>query len=96
MCGFSPEADVLLLWIFNELVFFFSLSLSLFPHPGADGDVDAAAHHITGMFSSCNDCPDKPVYHHFTTATDTANIQVVFDMVIDQIIRENLEAVQLL
>ncbi|XP_036945286.1 guanine nucleotide-binding protein G(o) subunit alpha-like isoform X1 [Acanthopagrus latus] len=65
-------------------------------YKGADGDVDAAAHHITAMFSSCNDCPDKPVYHHFTTATDTANIQVVFDMVIDQIIRENLEAVQLL
>ncbi|XP_073350894.1 guanine nucleotide-binding protein G(o) subunit alpha-like [Pagrus major] len=65
-------------------------------YKGADGDVDAAAHHITAMFSSCNNCPDKPVYHHFTTATDTANIQVVFDMVMDQIIKENLAAVQLL
>ncbi|XP_070704622.1 guanine nucleotide-binding protein G(o) subunit alpha-like [Pempheris klunzingeri] len=65
-------------------------------YKGADGDVDAAAHHIAALFSSCNSRPDKPVYHHFTTATDTANIQVVFHMVIDQIIKENLAAVQLL
>uniref|UniRef100_UPI0037E7BA5F guanine nucleotide-binding protein G(o) subunit alpha-like n=1 Tax=Semicossyphus pulcher TaxID=241346 RepID=UPI0037E7BA5F len=65
-------------------------------YKGADGDVDAAAHHITAMFSSCNACPDKPVYHHFTTATDTSNTQVVFHMVLEQIIHENLEAVELL
>ncbi|CAB1443994.1 unnamed protein product, partial [Pleuronectes platessa] len=65
-------------------------------YTGADGDVDAAAHHITAMFSACSGSPDKPVYHHFTTATDTTNVQVVFHMVIDQIIRENLAAVQLL
>ncbi|XP_034448874.1 guanine nucleotide-binding protein G(o) subunit alpha-like [Hippoglossus hippoglossus] len=65
-------------------------------YTGADGDVDAAAHHITAMFSACSSSPDKPVYHHFTTATDTTNVQVVFHMVIDQIIRENLAAVQLL
>lgn len=58
--------------------------------------MDAAAHHITAMFSSCNNSPDKPVYHHFTTATDTTNIQMVFHMVIDPIIKENLAAVQLL
>ncbi|XP_071329685.1 guanine nucleotide-binding protein G(o) subunit alpha-like [Trachinotus anak] len=70
-----------------------------FYHPsytGADGDVNAAAHHITGMFSSCNSSPGRPIYHHFTTATDTTNIQVVFHMVIEQIIKENLAAVQLL
>ncbi|KAG7242859.1 hypothetical protein INR49_018114 [Caranx melampygus] len=65
-------------------------------YKGADGDVNAAAHHITAMFLSCNSHPDKPMYHHFTTATDTTNIQVVFHMVIDQIIKENLAAVQLL
>ncbi|XP_049417269.1 guanine nucleotide-binding protein G(o) subunit alpha-like [Epinephelus fuscoguttatus] len=65
-------------------------------YKGADGDVDAAAHHITAMFSSCNSRPDKPIYHHFTTATDTANVQVVFHMVIDQVMSENLAAVQLL
>ncbi|XP_029997411.1 guanine nucleotide-binding protein G(o) subunit alpha-like [Sphaeramia orbicularis] len=65
-------------------------------YQGADGDVEAAAHHITSMFSECNTNPDKPVYHHFTMATDTANIQVVFQMVIDQIVKENLAAFQLL
>ncbi|KAM9745314.1 guanine nucleotide-binding protein G(o) subunit alpha-like [Menidia menidia] len=65
-------------------------------YKGPDGDVDAAAHHITAMFSACNGSNTKPVYHHFTTATDTANIQLVFHMVIDQIIRDNLAAVQLL
>ncbi|XP_069004619.1 guanine nucleotide-binding protein G(o) subunit alpha-like [Embiotoca jacksoni] len=65
-------------------------------YKGADGDVDAAAHHITAMFSTCNGSLDKPVYHHFTNATDTANIELVFQMVIDQITKKNLAAVQLL
>ncbi|KAM3863655.1 guanine nucleotide-binding protein G(o) subunit alpha-like [Diretmus argenteus] len=70
-----------------------------FYHPsykGADGDVDAAARHITAMFVACNSSPDRPVYHHFTTATDTTNIQVVFQVVVDQIVRENLASVPLL
>lgn len=58
--------------------------------------MDAAAHHITTMFSSRSRIPDKPVYHHYTTATDGVNAQVVFDMVIDQVIRENLSATHLL
>uniref|UniRef100_A0A672G5Q5 Guanine nucleotide-binding protein G(o) subunit alpha-like n=1 Tax=Salarias fasciatus TaxID=181472 RepID=A0A672G5Q5_SALFA len=63
---------------------------------GADGDVSAAALHITAMFAACRDDSSKPVYHHFTTATDTASMQDVFHMTVDQIIRENLAAVQLL
>ena len=38
----------------------------------------------------------KIVYPHFTTATDTSNIKVVFKVVLDTIIRENLEAANLL
>ncbi|XP_035510994.1 guanine nucleotide-binding protein G(o) subunit alpha-like [Morone saxatilis] len=72
------------------------LRFYLSSYEGEDCDVEAAAHHITDTFSSCNSGPDKPVYHHFTTATDTTNIQVVFHMVIDQIIKENLAAVQML
>ncbi|XP_071780389.1 guanine nucleotide-binding protein G(o) subunit alpha-like [Centroberyx gerrardi] len=64
-------------------------------YTGADGDVDAAARHITAMFVACNVRPDEPVYHHFTTATDTANVQLVFRVVMDQIIKENLAAVPL-
>uniref|UniRef100_A0A672G3S6 Guanine nucleotide-binding protein G(o) subunit alpha-like n=2 Tax=Salarias fasciatus TaxID=181472 RepID=A0A672G3S6_SALFA len=65
-------------------------------YKGADGDVSAAALHITAMFAACRDDSSKPVYHHFTTATDTASMQDVFHMTVDQIIRENLAAVQLL
>ncbi|XP_039466761.1 guanine nucleotide-binding protein G(o) subunit alpha-like [Oreochromis aureus] len=64
-------------------------------YKGADGDVDAAAHHITAMFSACNSNPDRPVYHHFTTAIDATSVQVAFHVVVDQIMRGNIEAVQL-
>lgn len=63
---------------------------------GTDCDVDAAARFISATFVSLNAAPDKLVYHHFTTATDTSNIQVVFQVVMDTIIKENLEAVSLL
>lgn len=64
--------------------------------PGADCDVDSAARFIAATFVSLNATPSKLVYHHFTTATDTSNIQVVFQVVMDMIIKENLEAVSLL
>ncbi|XP_048869153.1 guanine nucleotide binding protein (G protein) alpha v1 [Brienomyrus brachyistius] len=63
---------------------------------GADCDVDAAARFIAGMFGVVSTMPDKLIYHHFTTATDTSNVQVVFQVVMDTIMKENLEAVSLL
>lgn len=58
--------------------------------------MDAAARYIAGMFVSLNATPSKLIYHHFTTATDTSNVQIVFQVVMDTIIKENLEAVSLL
>ncbi|XP_061830131.1 guanine nucleotide binding protein (G protein) alpha v1 isoform X1 [Nerophis lumbriciformis] len=72
------------------------LRLYISSFKGADADVDSAAHHITAMFSACNSRADQPVFHHYTTATDTANVRVVFQMIIDQIFRQNLAAAQLL
>ncbi|XP_041720197.2 guanine nucleotide-binding protein G(o) subunit alpha [Coregonus clupeaformis] len=72
------------------------LRLYLPSYKGADWDVDAAARHITAMFVACNRTPNKLVYHHYTTATDTHNVQVVFHVVMDTIIKENLEVVSLL
>ncbi|MEQ2266831.1 hypothetical protein XENORESO_019556 [Xenotaenia resolanae] len=63
---------------------------------GVDCDVDLAARFIVAAFVSLNNMPKKLIYHHFTTATDTSNIQVVFQVVMDTIIKENLEAVSLL
>uniref|UniRef100_H3D973 Guanine nucleotide binding protein (G protein) alpha v1 n=1 Tax=Tetraodon nigroviridis TaxID=99883 RepID=H3D973_TETNG len=71
------------------------LRLYLPQFKGADCDVDAAARFVASAFVSLNTTP-KLIYHHFTTATDTSNIQVVFQVVMDTIIKENLEAVSLL
>ncbi|XP_004066212.3 guanine nucleotide-binding protein G(o) subunit alpha [Oryzias latipes] len=63
---------------------------------GADRDVDSAARFITARFLSLNKTPSRLIYHHFTTATDTSSIQVVFQVVMDTIIKENLQAMSLL
>ncbi|KAI9533898.1 hypothetical protein NQZ68_018266 [Dissostichus eleginoides] len=72
------------------------LRLYLPQFKGADCDVDSAARFIAATFVSLNATPSKLIYHHFTTATDTSNIEVVFQVVMDMIIKENLEAVSLL
>ncbi|XP_005801496.3 guanine nucleotide-binding protein G(o) subunit alpha-like isoform X1 [Xiphophorus maculatus] len=72
------------------------LRFYLSSYEGADCDVDAAAHHVVAVFSACNMALNRPVYHHFSTAIDSEIMKEVFHMVIDQIIKENLSAVQLL
>lgn len=39
--------------------------------------------------------PPQPIYHHFTTAVDTQNIQVVFNSVKDTILNRNLASLML-
>jgi guanine nucleotide-binding protein subunit alpha len=63
---------------------------------GPERDVEAAAMFIQNLFMERNLNKSKIVYPHFTTATDTSNIRVVFKVVLDTIIRENLEAANLL
>ena len=63
---------------------------------GDDRDVDSAAKFIQEQFQARNMNKDKLIYPHFTTATDTSNIQVVFKVVLETIIRENLQAANLL
>ncbi|XP_005989105.1 guanine nucleotide binding protein (G protein) alpha v1 [Latimeria chalumnae] len=74
----------------RHLRFYFS------QYKGADCDVDSAARFLADLFLSLNRNPQKFIYHHFTTATDTSNVQIVFQVVMDTIIKENLEAVSLL
>ena len=64
--------------------------------PGPDRDVEAASRFIQAEFMERNLNKSKIIYPHFTTATDTTNIKVVFGVVLDTIIRENLEAANLL
>nr|CFW94221.1 Eka-Go1 protein [Euperipatoides kanangrensis] len=65
-------------------------------YKGPDQNVDSAAIFVQHKFLALNRSPAKVIYPHFTTATDTGNIQVVFEVVMDTIIRENLEKASLL
>ncbi len=64
--------------------------LHLFIFPVGPNTFEAAATFIQGQFESKNRSPNKEIYCHLTCATDTGNIQVVFDAVTDIIIANNL------
>lgn len=58
---------------------------------GADSYEEAAAY-IQLQFEKLNKKKDsKEIYTHFTCATDTNNVQFVFDAVTDVIIKNNLK-----
>lgn len=63
---------------------------------GPDKDVDRGALFIQHKFVLRNSDSRKVLYPHFTTATDTANVQVVFQSVMEMLISENLGQVTLL
>lgn len=68
---------------------FLSIILSLFS--GSDSYEECAAY-IQMKFESLNRRKEqKSIYTHFTCATDTNNIQFVFDAVTDVIIKNNLK-----
>ena len=65
--------------------------ISCFPRPGSNTYEEAAAY-IQMKFESLNKRRDqKEIYTHFTCATDTTNIQFVFDAVTDVVIKNNLK-----
>lgn len=78
------------IWIFD---FFVSCRMGHLSHGdflvGADRDVQGAAIYLQSLFLSQNRQPTKVIYPHFTTATDTTNIQVVFEVLVDTILKEN-------
>uniref|UniRef100_A0A0K8RCA9 Putative g-protein alpha subunit n=1 Tax=Ixodes ricinus TaxID=34613 RepID=A0A0K8RCA9_IXORI len=60
--------------------------------PGDGNTYEEAAAYIQMKFESLNKRRDtKEIYTHFTCATDTNNIQFVFDAVTDVIIKNNLK-----
>lgn len=64
---------------------------SVFSSPGAN-KYDEAAAYIQSKFEDLNKRKDtKEIYTHFTCATDTKNVQFVFDAVTDVIIKNNLK-----
>ena len=65
-------------------------------YTGPDHDVPAAQQFILDQFLNCNSQKDRLVYSHYTTATDTNNIRIVFEVVLETILQKDLEDEQLM
>lgn len=65
-------------------------------YDGADGDIEAGKEYIYGLYEKAFKMPGesdegaRTLYKHFTTATDTNNIKIVFSVVNDIIVQINL------
>ena len=78
--------------LFTEKVNNTNHHLQLFfpQYAGPDHDVPAAKEFIQDQFFARN-TKERIIYPHFTTATDTNNVKVVFKVVLDTIIQQSLE-----
>ena len=63
---------------------------------GPDYDVPAAQQFILDQFLNCKSQKDRLVYSHYTTATDTNNVRIVFEVVLETILQKDLEDEQLM
>lgn len=54
-------------------------------------NAEAAKKFILSMYVKMHGGHHKPLYTHFTCATDTENIRIVFKAVKDTLFRDNLE-----
>lgn len=69
---------------------------SCFPEYTGDNVFEQAASFMRKKYEKLNRNKDKEVYTHFTCATDTNNIQVVFNAAIDIILQHQLKDVSLM
>nr|XP_029537608.1 guanine nucleotide-binding protein G(i) subunit alpha-2-like [Oncorhynchus nerka] len=77
--------------LFEEKITRSPLAICYPEYTGAN-KYDEAASHIQTKFEDLNKKKDtKEIYTHFTCATDTKNVQFVFDAVTDVIIKNNLK-----
>ena len=73
-------------------VFFFFFYRKCFPEYQGKDDYTEASEYIQAQFVAQNKSEQKEIYCHLTCATDTQNVQFVFDAVTDVIITNNLRA----
>ncbi|XP_058855568.1 guanine nucleotide-binding protein G(i) subunit alpha-2 isoform X2 [Acipenser ruthenus] len=77
--------------LFEEKITRSPLSICYSEYSGAN-KYDEASAYIQAKFEDLNKKKDtKEIYTHFTCATDTKNVQFVFDAVTDVIIKNNLK-----
>jgi len=77
--------------IFEEKITRIDLNVC-FPDYTGGKDYNSASKYIRQQFFAMNENPRKPLYSHFTCATDTNNISVVFNAVRDIVLRQGLMA----
>lgn len=61
-----------------------------FPEYTGSQDYQEAAAYIVQQYEVINDSSNQPTYSHLTCATDTSNVQFVFDSAVDVIVASNL------
>lgn len=67
------------------------LILTTFSHTGPRQDAERAKKFILNMYVERHVGRHKALYTHYTCATDTENIRIVFKSVKDTLLQENLE-----
>ena len=72
-----------------------SLSHYIPEYVGPEADVEEAAQFVRSLFLATNQRP-KSIYSHFTCATDTQNIALVFNTVADIITVQNMKDLNML
>uniref|UniRef100_A0A665THZ8 Guanine nucleotide-binding protein G(i) subunit alpha-2 n=1 Tax=Echeneis naucrates TaxID=173247 RepID=A0A665THZ8_ECHNA len=78
--------------LFEEKITRSPLTICFPEYTGMANKFDEAASYIQTKFEDLNKKKDtKEIYTHFTCATDTKNVQFVFDAVTDVIIKNNLK-----
>ncbi|KAM9475555.1 guanine nucleotide-binding protein subunit alpha-14 [Clarias gariepinus] len=77
--------------ILKEKIVYSHLANYFPEYKGPQGDPKPAQEFILQMYQEQNPDKDKTVYSHFTCATDTENIRLIFAAVKDTILRSNLK-----
>ncbi|KAH7699764.1 GTP-binding protein alpha subunitgna isoform 2 [Aphelenchoides avenae] len=77
--------------LFAEKIMYSHLGDYFPEYEGPDRDEIAAREFILRMFAELNPDREKIIYSHYTCATDTENIQIVFMAVKDTILMNNLK-----
>mmetsp|Transcript_25736 Transcript_25736/g.28062 ORF Transcript_25736/g.28062 Transcript_25736/m.28062 type:complete len:358 (-) Transcript_25736:452-1525(-) len=61
-------------------------------YTGKDGDYEAGVQYFVDKFLAKNKSgSDRQIYHHVTCATDTKNVQIVFNACKDIVLRQNIK-----
>eukprot|EP01105_Mastigella_eilhardi_P025253 TRINITY_DN681_c0_g1_i10.p1 TRINITY_DN681_c0_g1~~TRINITY_DN681_c0_g1_i10.p1 ORF type:complete len:304 (-),score=86.43 TRINITY_DN681_c0_g1_i10:1896-2807(-) len=97
ICNNKYFSDTAMILFFNKTDIFkqklekVDLGVCFPDYKGKPGDYEDACQFLQDKFLSLNENPSKRVYVHFTCATDTQSVSVVFDACKDIVIQDLLQ-----